>query len=88
MSQPNEHEAGPRPADLAAKATPSGAPMHSESLSERHSMAVAVRPEMHLARRANQVLGAKPDSHAESADPHLKTDREAIETWTNEGDPN
>ena len=88
MSQPNEHEARPRPADVADKAIPLGAPMNDEPLSERHTMAVAVRPEMHLACRASRALAAESDSTSESVDINLEEDREAIEAWANEGDPN
>jgi len=88
MSQLNEHKASPRPADVADKAIPLEAPMNDEPLSVRHTMAVAFRPEMHLACRSNRALAAEPDSHVKSNDTNLKADREAIEAWANEGDPN
>ena len=88
MSQPNEHEARPRPAAVANKAIPLEAPMNDEPLSARHTMVSAVRPEMLLACCANQALAAEPDAHVKATDINLKADLEAIEAWANEGDPN
>lgn len=88
MNPPNEHEARPLPAALADKGASLGQPVNNDPLSVSQTLAVAVRPEMHLAHRSTWALAVEPDSHAQAVDPNLKADREAIETWANEGDPN
>jgi hypothetical protein len=88
MNPPNEHEARSRPAAGEDKGAALGQPVNNDPLSVSQTVAVAVRPEMHLARRSTWALTVASDSHANAADPNQKADQEAIESWENEGDPN
>ncbi|MCS6243080.1 MAG: hypothetical protein H2172_04370 [Opitutus sp.] len=88
MNPPNEHSAWPLAASVADKGNSLAEPVNDEALSKRPTMAVAVRPEMHLANRSTWALAVEPDSHATATDPNQKADIQAIEAWENEGDPN
>ena len=88
MNPLDEHSARPLPAAVADKGNSLGQPVNNEPPSVNQMMAVAFRPEMHLACRSAWALAVKPDSHANATDPNQKADIEAIEAWENEGDPN